>query len=103
MPAVRQIEWLEQGLPDMRGSPGTPLRNLPMDFDYSRLSPAFDALSKPAKRALINAAIFSPADLAKWTRRDVAGLHGLGSSAFPILEASLAAAGLGFSGQGRGP
>jgi len=68
-----------------------------MDFDYSKLSAAFDRLSKPAKRALINKAIFSPADLATWTRRDVAKLHGIGPTAFPILDAALRGANLDFS------
>ena len=67
-----------------------------MDFDYSRLSPVFATLSKPARRALINHAIFSPADLAGWRRQDVTKLHGVGPSAFPILEDALRAAGLDF-------
>lgn len=52
-------------------------------FDYSMLSPAFSKLSKPAKRALINNRIYSPAVLARWTLRDVTGLHGIGPSSVP--------------------
>ena len=53
-------------------------------------------LSKPAHRALANAGIVTFADLARWTQRDVAALHGIGPTAFPPLLAALAARGLGF-------
>lgn len=66
------------------------------DFDYSTLSSDFDRLSKPAKRALVNAGIFDAKALSKWTRVDVAALHGIGPSAFPVLEAALAARKLRF-------
>lgn len=66
------------------------------DFDYSRLDPAFAKLSKPAQRALINAGIYQPADLARHSRNRVADLHGIGPSAFPILEAALTKADLQF-------
>ncbi len=65
-------------------------------FDYSGLAPAFLGLSKPAQRALINNAIFTPADLARWKRKDVAKLHGIGPSVLPKLDQVLAAEGLGF-------
>ncbi len=68
-----------------------------MEFDYAGLSPAFGRLSKPAKRALISHGISSPADLAKWSRGDVARLHGVGPSAFPVLLAALQGEGLDFS------
>lgn len=64
------------------------------DFDYSRLDSAFAKLSKPAKRALIHAGIFTPKDLARHTRAEIAALHGIGPSAFPILEAAAQSAGL---------
>jgi len=67
-----------------------------MDLDYSTLSPVFDRLSRPAKRALINQGILTPGDLAAYSRAEVARLHGLGPSAFPVLAAALAAAGLAF-------
>lgn len=51
-------------------------------------------LSKPAQRALANAGIVRFADLARWTERDVAALHGIGPTAFPELRAGLAARGL---------
>ncbi len=66
------------------------------EFDYSRLSPAFSRLSKPAKRALINNDILEPRDLARCSRRELAGLHGIGPSAFPLLTEALHAEGLDF-------
>lgn len=66
------------------------------ESDYARLSSAFARLSKPAQRALINNGIYTANDLAGWTRADVAALHGIGPSAFPVLEAALHAEGLAF-------
>lgn len=66
------------------------------DFDYSRLDSAFAKLSKPAQRALIGAGIFTPRDLARRTRAEVAALHGVGRSAFPVLEQALKNAALDF-------
>jgi hypothetical protein len=65
-------------------------------FDYSRLSPSFSKLAKPAQRALINNQIYDEKDLARHTRRVVASLHGIGPSAFPILENALKNAGRKF-------
>jgi hypothetical protein len=65
-------------------------------FDYSRLSPSFLKLSKPAQRALINHKIYGEEDLARWTRTDVATLHGVGPSSFLLLENALSSAGLEF-------
>lgn len=62
----------------------------------SQLDPAFARLAKPAQRALTGAGIFTVKDLAKHTRAEVASLHGIGPSAFPILEAALKSAGLKF-------
>ncbi len=53
-------------------------------------------LSRPAHRALAAAGIVRFADLAAWTQKDVAALHGIGPSAFPQLIAALEARGLGF-------
>ena len=58
-------------------------------FDYSKLSPAFAKLGKPAQRALINNKIYTPADLAKWNMADVAQLHGIGPSSLPHLRTAL--------------
>ena len=66
------------------------------EFDYSKLDPAFAKLAKPAQRALINAGIFSTQDLARRTRAEVRALHGMGPSAFPVLEQVLKHAGLKF-------
>jgi hypothetical protein len=65
-------------------------------FDYSRLSSSFSKLAQPAQRALIKHKIYHEEDLAEWTRPDVAALHGIGRSAFPILENALSSAGLKF-------
>jgi hypothetical protein len=67
----------------------------------STLSPSFARLSKPAQRALINARIFEVKDLARHSRAEVAELHGIGPSAFPVLESALAAAKLNFKADER--
>lgn len=53
-------------------------------------------LSRPAHGALVHAGITTFAELARWTQRDVAALHGIGPKAFPELLAALAARGLAF-------
>jgi hypothetical protein len=68
-------------------------------FDYSQLSDSFSALSKPARRALINNKIYTTKTLSQWTRNDVAKLHGIGPSAFPLLDEALRADGLSFKGE----
>lgn len=67
-------------------------------FDYSRLGQPFAMLSKPAQRALISSAIYTAKDLAKWSRADLAKLHGIGPSVFPKLENILRADSLEFKG-----
>lgn len=54
-------------------------------FDYAALA----KLSKPARRALLNNGIATPAALAKRKKSEVAAFHGIGPSAFPILAAAL--------------
>lgn len=54
-------------------------------------------LSRPAHRALAHAGILNFAELARWTEKDVAALHGIGPKAFPELIAALAARGLTFT------
>ncbi len=61
-----------------------------------RLDVELANLSKPAQRALVSHSIFSARDLARFTRKDVAAMHGIGPSAFPILDATLKSAGLQF-------
>jgi hypothetical protein len=51
-------------------------------------------LSRPAHRALVHAGIVSFVDLAAWTQKDVAALHGIGPASFPQLHAALEARGL---------
>lgn len=53
-------------------------------------------LSRPAHSALAHAGITTFAQLAQWTQKDVAALHGIGPKAFPELTAALAARGLAF-------
>jgi predicted flap endonuclease-1-like 5' DNA nuclease len=53
-------------------------------------------LGGPALRALAHAGIRSVADLAGWTERDLARLHGMGSKGVAALREALGAAGLTF-------
>ena len=68
-------------------------------FDDSRLSASFSGLGKPAQRALVNNAIYTTADLSRWTRKGLAKLHGIGPSAFPKLEKALRDDGLSFKAE----
>jgi DNA-directed RNA polymerase alpha subunit len=54
------------------------------------------ALGGPALRALAHAGIRSVADLARWTERDLAHLHGMGPKGVVALREALSAAGLTF-------
>jgi len=63
-----------------------------------RLRACFAALAKPAQRALVENGIFTESELAQWSRKDVAQMHGIGPSAVPVLEQALRAARLGFKG-----
>ena len=67
-----------------------------MTVDYSVLDPLFSKLAKPAQRALLNAGIHSPQQLAKLTLKEVTKLHGIGPSAIPILKDALKKSGLEF-------
>ena len=53
-------------------------------------------LGRPAHGALAHAGITTFAELARWTQKDVAALHGVGPKAFPELLAALAERGLSF-------
>lgn len=53
-------------------------------------------VSGPALRALNAAGIRSVADLARWSERDLAALHGMGPKALTVLKDALAASGLRF-------
>ena len=48
-------------------------------------------LSRPAHQALAAAGIVTYADLAGWTRKDVATLHGIGPKTFHFLDPAMAA------------
>ncbi|MBK8170640.1 MAG: hypothetical protein IPK60_09900 [Sandaracinaceae bacterium] len=54
--------------------------------DYSKLDATFAKLAKPAQRALLNSKIHKPKDLAKWSLKDLAALHGVGPSALATLK-----------------
>ncbi|HEY2350311.1 MAG TPA: hypothetical protein VGH64_14940 [Puia sp.] len=56
----------------------------------------FAGLGAPARRALENAGINSPARLSKKTKKEILQLHGMGPSSIPKLERKLNAAGLNF-------
>jgi hypothetical protein len=68
------------------------------EFDYSRLSKDFSKLGKPAQRALINNSIFTLADLARKTVKEISAFHGIGPSSIPILRKALSKRGLKFKG-----
>jgi predicted flap endonuclease-1-like 5' DNA nuclease len=53
-------------------------------------------LSRPAHQALAAAGIATYADLAKWTRKDVASLHGIGPKTFVFLEPAMNERGVAF-------
>ncbi len=58
---------------------------------------AFPAgMSGPSLRALHNAGVRSIEGLTRWTRADLAALHGMGPKALGILQAALAERGLVF-------
>lgn len=57
----------------------------------------FGKLGNPAQRALANAGIKTVEDLAKLTKKQVMGLHGVGPSSLPTLQAALAEKGLSFA------
>ena len=63
-----------------------------------RLNACFATLSKPAQRALLQHKIFAESDLSRWSRGEIAKLHGIGPASFPMLERVLAEAGLKFKG-----
>ena len=54
------------------------------------------ALAAPARRALERLGIDSATTLAQYTRREIAGLHGMGPAGLKILDAALTDAGLEF-------
>ena len=61
---------------------------------------AFPAgLSGPALRALHHHGVRSVADLAAYSRHELATIHGMGPKALAVLEAALHAMGLEFRGE----
>jgi hypothetical protein len=53
-------------------------------------------LSRPAHQALTAAGIVTFADLSKWTRKEVANLHGIGPKTFVFLEPAMNERGVAF-------
>ena len=53
-------------------------------------------MSGPSLRALSVAGVRSMSDLARWTRADLARLHGMGPKALGLLERALEASGGSF-------
>jgi hypothetical protein len=58
----------------------------------------FDKLGKPAQRALTNAGIKTPEQLAGYTVKEIMKLHGMGKASLPALNAILVDKGLAFKG-----
>ena len=56
-------------------------------------------MSGPSLRALSVAGVRSMSDVARWTRSDLARLHGMGPKALAVLERALAASGGSFREQ----
>jgi predicted flap endonuclease-1-like 5' DNA nuclease len=57
----------------------------------------FPKTSAPAERALLNAGITNLAQLATYSEKEIAALHGMGPKALRILSEALAAKGLSFA------
>ncbi len=53
-------------------------------------------LGAPAERALLAAGIVTFEDLCGWTRKDLAGLHGIGPKAFSLLDPAMSERGLAY-------
>ncbi len=56
----------------------------------------FSKLSGPARRALENAGIFTPEQLAQRSEKDILKLHGMGPASLPVLRNALKLKGLSF-------
>ena len=54
-------------------------------------------LAAPARRALVNAGLVKLQQISKWTRSDVAALHGMGPHALRKLDAALERNGISYS------
>jgi len=55
-----------------------------------------EALSAPARRALLGNDIFTEEDLAQHTLKEILALHGMGPKSVPVLIDALASKGLTF-------
>lgn len=66
------------------------------DTTHPNASAFPSGLSGPALRALAHAGIRSMAQLAQWTKRDIAALHGMGPKGVRTLEQGLDAEGRHF-------
>lgn len=57
--------------------------------------------SRPAERALATVDVFKLADLARFTEKEIADLHGMGPKALGILKVEMARHGLRFRDAAR--
>mgnify|MGYP006208221891 CR=1 FL=1 len=56
----------------------------------------FDGLSAPARRAMESNGIFSLAELARYSEKEIVKFHGVGKTSIPILKKLLSEQGLSF-------
>lgn len=69
--------------------PAEPKRSAPRERATHPNAAAFPAgMSGPALRALAGAGIRSMAEVARWSRDDLARLHGMGPKALQLLDAA---------------
>jgi hypothetical protein len=64
------------------------------NFDYTPLHADFQILGRPARRALITAALLTPEAIANVSEQDLLRLHGMGPKSIPVIRAILARHGL---------
>ncbi len=68
----------------------------PSDATHPNRSAFPPGMSGPSLRALSGAGVRSMSDLTRWTKADVAKLHGMGPKALALLEQTLGAKGRSF-------
>lgn len=69
-----------------------------MVFDYAAQDSEWRriGLAAPARRALVDAHITKLQQISKWTRTDIASLHGMGPNALMKLDAALKQSGISY-------
>ena len=68
----------------------------PTDATHPNRSSFPPGMSGPSLRALDAAGVRSLSDVARWTKSDLARLHGMGPKALALLEQALEASGTSF-------